>query len=230
LWLGNLSAAAHYTGMLLDHSRQHSLRHWAAFGSRFQSVLLLRGGDLDTGLRLPDGGENVQLNLSFPFLIGLGELAKALADSGRVAEGLAVLDAGIDQSEPGWLTPELLRVKGELLLLQSPSAVTETAENLFRQTIDATRRQGMLSWELRASTSLARLLRDQDRSAEALTILQPVYDRFTEGFDTADLKSAKALLDALGQTGSETTPGAAGLTPVGTRRGASPASAIRGPK
>ena len=54
-------------------------------------------------------------------------------------------------------------------------------------------------------------------SAEALTILQPVYDRFTEGFDTADLKSAKALLDALGQTGSDTTPDAAGPTPVRAR-------------
>jgi predicted ATPase len=88
----------------------------------------------------------------------------------------------------------------------------------------------MLSWELRAAASLARLLRDQDRSAEALTILQPVYERFTEGFDTADLKSAKALLDALGQTGSETTPDAAGPTPIRARSGASPNSAIREPK
>jgi predicted ATPase len=198
LWVGNRSAAARYTAMLLDHSRQHSLPHWAAFGSRFQSVLVLRGADLDTGLRLPDGGENAQHKLSFPFLIGLSELAEALADSGRIAEGLAVLEAGIEQSEPGWLTPELLRVKGELLLLQRTSAVAETAENLFRQTLDAARRQGMLSWELRAATSIARLLCDQDRSAEALTILQPVYERFTEGFDTADLRSARALLGALG--------------------------------
>jgi predicted ATPase len=54
-----------------------------------------------------------------------------------------------------------------------------------------------LSWELRAATSLARLLRDQGRFADAMALLQPVYDRFTEGFDTADLMTAKALLDAL---------------------------------
>ncbi len=63
--------------------------------------------------------------------------------------------------------------------------------------LDWARRQGALSWELRAATSLARLLRDQDRSADATALLQPVYDRFTEGFATADLKTAKALLDDL---------------------------------
>jgi predicted ATPase len=57
--------------------------------------------------------------------------------------------------------------------------------------------QGALSWELRAATSLARLWRDQGRPAEGMALLQPVYDRFTEGFDTADLQAAKALLDAL---------------------------------
>jgi len=64
--------------------------------------------------------------------------------------------------------------------------------------LDLAHRQGALSWELRAATSLARLLRDQGRSAKALALLHPVYDRFTEGFDTADLKAAEALLDALG--------------------------------
>ena len=76
-------------------------------------------------------------------------------------------------------------------------ASAATAEDHFRQALDWARRQGALSWELRAATSLARLLCDQSRSAEALELLQPVYDRFTEGFETADLKAAKALLDAL---------------------------------
>ena len=146
---------------------------------------------------------------------------------GGVAEGLALLEAASEQCETGWLTPELLRLKGELLLLQRTSAVAETAENLFRPALDAARRQEALSWELRAATSLARLLHTQGRSAEGLAILQPVYDRFTEGFDTADLRSARALLGALGQTGSETTPDAARPTPVRARNRASPASAVR---
>jgi predicted ATPase len=71
------------------------------------------------------------------------------------------------------------------------------AEGHFRQALDWARRQGALSLELRAAMSLARLLRDQGRHAEAMALLRPIYGRFTEGFETADLKAAKALLDAL---------------------------------
>jgi predicted ATPase len=68
---------------------------------------------------------------------------------------------------------------------------------LFRQALEWARRRGALSWELRAATSLAQSLRSQGRAAEALALLQPIYGRFTEGFETADLKAAKTLLDAL---------------------------------
>ena len=81
--------------------------------------------------------------------------------------------------------------------MQSARAVAQTAEDLFRQALDGARRQETLSWELRAATSLARLLRNQDRAVEAMAFLQPVYDRFTEGFDTADLQAGKKLLDEL---------------------------------
>jgi predicted ATPase len=94
---------------------------------------------------------------------------------------------------------ELLRIKGELFLLQGAQGAAAMAEDHFRQALDWARRQGALSWELRAATSPARLLRDQGRSADGLALLQPVYDRFTEGFGTADLKTAKAFLDALAE-------------------------------
>jgi len=80
--------------------------------------------------------------------------------------------------------------------LLGASGAKRAAEEHFRQSLDWARRQGALSWELRSATSLARLLCDQGRSADTLALLQPVYDRFTEGFDTADLKAAKTLLDA----------------------------------
>jgi predicted ATPase len=108
-----------------------------------------------------------------------------------------LVEAGIQQSEGGWLTPELLRLKGELFLLQSSSSVSQTAEDLFRQALDGARRQEALSWELRAATSLARLLRHRDRIGEARDLLAPIYERFTEGFGTADLREAKRLIDAL---------------------------------
>jgi predicted ATPase len=92
---------------------------------------------------------------------------------------------------------ELVRVKGELLLLQGAPGAAAAAEDHFRQALDWARRQGALSWELRAATSLARLLRDQGHSADARALLKPVFEGFTEGYDTADLKAARALLDAL---------------------------------
>ena len=134
-------------------------------------------------------------NVTFRFLTGLIELAEALTHAGRIADGIAVVEAGMEQSEVGWLMPELLRLKGELLLLQRTSAGAETAESLLRQALDGARRQEMLSWELRAATSFARLLRHQGRPADAIACLQPVFNRFTEGLGTADLIAAKQLLD-----------------------------------
>jgi predicted ATPase len=81
--------------------------------------------------------------------------------------------------------------------LQSARTVAQTAEDLFRRALDGARRQETLSWELRAATSRARLLRDRGRSADAIACLQPIYDRFTEGFDTADLQAGKKLIDEL---------------------------------
>src|SRR5271169_4201179 len=108
-----------------------------------------------------------------------------------------VLPTRFEHTEDRWLIADLLRSKGELLLLQGAPGAAAAAEGYFRLALDWARRQGALSWELRAATSLARLLNDQGLSADATALLQPIYDQFTEGFDTADLKAAKALLDDL---------------------------------
>jgi predicted ATPase len=133
----------------------------------------------------------------------LGELVEALAHAGRITEALRLVDQGIDLSEEDWLTPELLRLKGELLLLQGAPGAAAAAEDYFRQALNEARRQEALSWELRAATSLARWLRDQGRPAEAVEALRPVYDRFTEGFGTSDLILAKQLLDGPSNAGRD---------------------------
>jgi predicted ATPase len=83
-----------------------------------------------------------------------------------------------------------------LLVQEATAQSLSAAEDCFVAAIDVARKQGALSWELRAATSFARLWYDQNRRAEASALLQPVYDRFTEGFDTADLRSARTLLEA----------------------------------
>jgi predicted ATPase/DNA-binding winged helix-turn-helix (wHTH) protein len=203
LWVGNLAAAERYAEMLLDHSRKHGFAVWNDFASRLKGVLLVKTGDLIGGSPLLRAGlhEITEPNADLWFLTGLGQMAEALGQAGRFADGIATVERGLDRSQRGWLAPELLRIKGELLLLQGTTGTTEAVEDVFRRALDGAREHGTPSWELRAATSLARLLRHQGRTADATTCLQPVYDRFTEGFGTADLVAAKQLLDELSAAG-----------------------------
>ena len=126
-------------------------------------------------------------------------LAEASAQVRQTAEGLEVLAealATLDQSEVRVWEAELYRLRGELLLQQTV-AQPEEAEVCFQQAFAVARRQQARSWELRAAISLSRLWQQQGKRAEAHELLAPVYGRFTEGFDTADLREAKGLLDAL---------------------------------
>jgi predicted ATPase/DNA-binding winged helix-turn-helix (wHTH) protein len=183
LWTGDLAAAARHTRMLLDCSRKHSLTLWREPGSRLQAILDIKEG----------GSPGTTSVAGF-----MGELVEAFVRAGRIAEALAVIDARFGRSGAGWIAPESLRLRGELALSQ---AEPETAEKLFRQALEEARRQEALAWELRTVTSLAHLLRDRGRAADAIACLQPVYDRFTEGFGTADLIAARQLLDELGDAG-----------------------------
>ena len=205
LWVGNLAAAAHYAECCSTIRDSMSLPLWSecsAFSdvSRSWSLCVQRCGDLDTGLRLLRAGSDeprrAEHQVSF---LDRSELSwqKPWPTPGGPPRGSRSWKQGSSDSEAGWLTPELLRLKGELLLSQSAPAVAETPEALFRQALDEARQQGALSWELRAATSLARLLRDQGRHADAIACLRPIYDRFSEGFGTADLIAAKQLLDDL---------------------------------
>jgi hypothetical protein len=159
----------------------------------------MAGGPGDGSPRRSSGQEERDgPNFSFRSLTGLMPLAEAFGQVGRIAEGLALLEAGIEQFEACCFTPEVIRLKGELLLLRGMPGAKESAEIHFRQALDGARERGTTSWELRAATSLARLLCDQGRPAAAIGCLQPIYDRFVEGFGTLDLIAAKQLLDELG--------------------------------
>src|SRR5262249_9057361 len=96
----------------------------------------------------------------------------------------------------GWAEPEIHRIAAEAIL-RKPGGDMLAAQRRFEEALAIARKQSSKWWELRATTSLARLLRDTSRRDEARTMLAEIYGWFTEGFDTADLKDAKALLDEL---------------------------------
>jgi predicted ATPase len=122
-----------------------------------------------------------------------------MAMNGDLDDALRLIDEQIEQIErPGWeerqFYAEILRLKGWMLSLKDDPA---GAEKSYLASLDWAREQQAKSWELRTSTSLARLWQQQGKRKEAHDLLAPVYEWFTEGFDTKDLKDAKALLDKL---------------------------------
>jgi predicted ATPase len=146
----------------------------------------------------------VRWNLRYNRLLADACLQVKRAGDGlrAVSEGLQMLEGGSSiqgstGAERHTEKPELYRLKGELLLLQNAETKPK-AEICFHEAIEIAQRQQAKSWELRATMSLARLLRDNNRRDEARIMLPKIYSWFTEGLDTADLKDAKALVDELG--------------------------------
>jgi hypothetical protein len=199
---GDVAAAQSFTAVLLDRARELGLSGWIARGHCFQGTLLIMRRDFVAGLPLlRDALEEMREGGAAPgYPAFLALFARGLGLAGQVTEGLAAIDQALELSErheERWSLPEVLRNKGELLLLGGSVGAAVAAEDCFRQALDWAHRDGTLSYELRVAFSLGRLRRDQGRIGEARDLVSAVYGRFTEGFDTADLKTAKALLDDL---------------------------------
>jgi predicted ATPase len=204
IWSGDLAAAERSVAMLLDHSARHALAAWHARGRCLHGVLLIRRGDVRDGFELLRAALDELRETGFvPYQTGLlGTLAQGLAGIGLVAQGLATIDEALARSERDeehWCIAELVRIKAELVLLAGGPGAAAAAEELFQQALHWTRRQGILSMELRCATGLARLWHQQGRPGPARELLAPVYGRFTEGFDTPELQAAKTLLARLGE-------------------------------
>jgi hypothetical protein len=203
--VGDLASVEANAAILLEHSAKHGLHTWNAWARGINGAVSIRRGDVVTGLGLLRSAINevrgtgfVQRNRVF-----FGFMALGLLRAVQAAEGLSIIDKAFAQSDDNqehWCSAELLRIKGELLLLEDAPGTTVSVEFHFRQALDCALRQGALSLELRAATSLARLWQSHTRSEEARELLAPIYERFTEGFDTSDLKAAKSLIDDLSQT------------------------------
>ena len=198
MWTGNLAEAGKLVAELIDLASENLLEGWLARGKCFSGALTILGGDAAEGsvrlrnalLELPAAGSMAE----YPAF--LATLAHGVALAGNIEVARARIDDAIKWSEATgerWCAAELLRMRARILSLSGSGA----AEQTLRQSLDVAHHQGVLSLELRAATDLAQLLQAHGRGGEAWTLLASVHDRFSEGFDTADLKAAKLLRDAL---------------------------------
>ena len=199
---GNLTAAERFIDQLLKHSLEHALDLWHAWGTCFGATLLIARGNTDEGLKalqrildeLPGGA-------FFAHHAGIqATLAEALGRVGAILRGHATIDQALmrsERDEERWYMAEFLRIKGELLRLEDTPRAMREAQEQFRRSLECARQQNALSWELRTSISLARLYQGQGQFIEARDALAPIYSLFKEGFQTTDLKTAKALIEAL---------------------------------
>jgi len=202
LRIGNRSDAEAVIERLIAKARSYSFAPYEAAGIGFRGMLSIGRGQVEAGIAtLRRGVEMLHANrqeLQVPVL--LGGLAEGLAASERFDEALAIIDEAIAKAEQNkesfFSLAEFWRIKGEILLSASASNVS-AADGCFLQAIEEASRQGALSWELRAATSLARSHVQQNRLDEARSLLTRVYDRLTEGFGSCDLRAARSLLDKI---------------------------------
>jgi class 3 adenylate cyclase/predicted ATPase len=197
--VGDDAALGKRADELLAMSTERGFAFWGALGTIYRGWVMVKNGDVMEGISLLRRGSAAWQATGTDALMSFNNslLARACEISGQIEEGLILSDEAlqiVEKTGEYWLTSELNRLKGRLLLRQGRS---EAAEELYRKALRLAKEQGAKFWELRAAASLARLRRDQGRRAEARDLLAPAYAWFTEGFDTPDLKDAKALLDQL---------------------------------
>ncbi len=186
---------------ILALCEEHRFAYYSAWGRIVQGWVGVEGGEAEHGTgEMQRGLADLRAtgsSLRLPYYRAL--LAAAFGRTGHATEGLRALDEAFnDVRHTGerWIEAELHRLKGELLLEKSPNNCAE-AETCFHEALDIARRQQARSWELRAATSLARLWQSQGKRRQAHDLLAPVCGWFSEGYDTADLQQAQALITEL---------------------------------
>jgi predicted ATPase/DNA-binding winged helix-turn-helix (wHTH) protein len=202
LMTGDHTAAERALTMLIDTATKHSFRQYTKQGRFLEGMLLIKRRQFDVGTTLLrtalETDERDGWKSSYPTYLGF--LSEGLAGLAQIAEALTTVDEARARAEDQgelWYVAELLRIKGELLLQQGSDGSTAATEDCLNRAGEIASEQGALFWELRVALSLARLRLTQGRNNEARQVLGPVYDRFTEGFDTSDLRSARTLLESL---------------------------------
>jgi predicted ATPase len=197
---GNYAVASTQLDELLALADEGGAPYWKASGTALRGWLFALTGKASDAVRAITSGitslRSTEATLRVPF--DLSHLAMAYAELGQPDNAQRCIDdaiGAIERSKEKWCEAELHRIAGAIALKSPPNP--EKAEAYFDRALAVARQQQTKSWELRAAVSMARLWRDESKRREARELLAPVYDWFTEGFDTLDLKEARALLDEL---------------------------------
>jgi predicted ATPase len=208
---GDARAGQAHAEALMALASTHGLNALAALGRLLQGWAMAAQGQHSVGLAQMQQALAAQqaTGQEAGRLMSMAVLAEQYGQAGQVEAGLHVLTAALaslNPQEPRLWEPELYRMRGILLLQAgdltpdaSRRAADAEAETCFQQALVLARRQGALAFVLRAALSLSRLWQQQGKRAAACELLAPVYGGFTEGFDTADLQEARAVLEALAQ-------------------------------
>jgi len=197
----DMEATQAYVEAVMALATAQGFEHRVAQGRMLRGWALAMQKDAATGVTHIQQGlgvvQSIGQKLYQPYHLAL--LAEAYGQAGQPEAGLTCLATAltlVEETEERWWEAEVCRLQGELLL-QLPLPDTPQATACLHQALDVARHQQARALELRAALSLSRLWQHQGKQAEAYELLAPIYGWFTEGFDTADLQEAKALLDAL---------------------------------
>ena len=200
-WTGDWTSGEECLDRLIPHAERHGLTPYQAAGIGFRAEMLIKRGAVEAGMDLLRGSlATLHADQYGLYATEFNRiLAEGFAMTGRLDEAFALIDETIAhvRNEGELSKPELLRVRGEFLELAADDL---EAEQCFLQSIELADRQSALSWRLRASNNLARLRLRQGRREEAQEPLAETYARFDEGFHTADLKTARTLLDDIARS------------------------------
>ena len=201
LWTGDLNEAEEHMERFMAEAKRNSLLPYLAAGMGIKAEIAICRGQVESGVTVLRA--SLELLQREVYQIRLTAFACAIADGlmslGRLDEARATIDDAIGRGErDGDLVamPEMLRIKGEIMAC-TPGAEPHDGETLILRSIGLARSQAALSWELRSAMSLARLWSCQGRFHDAAQLLTAVYGRFTEGFASADLTTARQLLAEL---------------------------------
>jgi predicted ATPase len=197
---GDYEAAERHGTELLEHTDRHAIRLWGLWARAFNALVITRRANIETGLPLLRDEINRAGDARFlpRFLPLLGELAACFGQANQVHHGFDTIESALarcNDRQERWYLPELLRIKGELMLRESPQS--EAADTCFREAMELATQQGADFWQLRCAISIARLRVRQDQGAEALAILEKACSAMTEGSGIADMRIARDLITQL---------------------------------